>query len=126
MNTLDRKKLNILVHLAKIDGKFDSSEQKLLQVFLKEKGLNKNTIEEEEVPMHLDEWKNADQRIELLYWALKLVQADQIIHKKEILFCKNLAQKFSFSDELIDHYVYKQLPNFQVFEKEVTKFLLKD
>lgn len=124
MNTLDRKKLNILIHLARIDGKFHKSEHELLNLFLKEKGLKKEPLDEKEKPIQLDELRSTDQRVELLYWAFKLVQADDLIHENEIAFCKNLAQEFSFKEELVDQYINKPMPDFKVFEKEITAFLL--
>ncbi len=123
MNEIDKRKLNMLLHLAKVDGRFEKSERKLLHEFIEEKGLLASTLDEEEQPMKFGEMSDkVDAKIELLYWAIKLIQADQIIHEKELIFCKNLASKLHFKEEIVTNYVYKPLPDFSVFEREVMSF----
>lgn len=124
MNTLERKKLNMLVHLAKADGKFEKSEKELLKLFLSEKGLDESQLQKEEQPMNFADFTETDDKIELLYWAIKLIQADQVIHEKEIVFCKNLAMKLKFKEEIIAQYAYNPLPDYALFEQEVKKFWL--
>jgi len=61
MNILERKKINLLVHLAKIDGKFEKSEKALLKSFLHEKGITGINLEGEESLMISDfsqAWQN--------------------------------------------------------------------
>lgn len=124
MNTLERKKFNMLVHLAKADGKFEKSEKDLLKLFLSEKGLDESQLYKEEQPMNFNDFTDADAKVELLYWAIKLIQADQVIHEKEILFCKNLALKLKFKEEIIDQYAHSTLPDYARFEQEIKKFWL--
>ena len=122
MQILEKKKLNLLVHLAKVDGKFVKSERILLESFLKEKGLDESQLFEKEHPLKFSDFTHLQEKIELLYWALRLIQADKVIHPKEVLFCQNLATKLSFKPESIDHFAHNPLPSFQAFEQEVKSF----
>ena len=123
MNALDKKKLNLLVHLAKADGRFDSTERELLKIFIKEKGLSENLLDEDH-PMHDNLGENIESKIELLYWALKVMHADGVVHDKEILFCQNLAAKLNFKEEIIKTYVTPPLPPYEEFETDVRRYWL--
>jgi uncharacterized membrane protein YebE (DUF533 family) len=101
MNVLAKKQLNLLIHLAKADGKFDKTERDLLQGFVKEKDLPENTLDEPEHPMEFIDLAEASGKVGLLYWAIRLMQADQVMHKKEVLFCKNFAEKLKISEKVI-------------------------
>ena len=124
MQTLEKRKLNLLVHLAKVDGRFEKSEQELLKLFVREKGLDESQLHDEEHPIKLSDFTHSGEKIELLHWALRLIQADKIIHDKEVLFCKNLASKLNFKPEIIDHYAHSSLPEYAAFEHEVKSFWL--
>jgi tellurite resistance protein len=108
--------------LAKVDGKFEKSEQKLLHLFLKEKGLEETMLEEEEQPMRLTDFAHSDSKTELLYWALRVMHADGVLHAKEILFCENLAEKLGYQREIISCYVQGPMPPFEEFEKDLRNF----
>ena len=118
MNTLAKKKLNLLLHLAKVDGKYDKSEKALLHLFAKKEGVM--NVESKE-PIKFNEFGNTESKIELLYWALQLVQIDKVIHEKEIQFCKDVALKLGFKEDIVKYFVYGRLPEFNFFEKEVKK-----
>lgn len=124
MNALEKKQLNLLVHLAKVDGKFEKSEKELLKLFMAQKRLDQNYSLEAHQPVDFSDLTGANEKIELLYWALRMIQADKIIHDKEILFCKKIASKLNFKTECIDHYAHKPLPSFEIFEEEIEEYQL--
>lgn len=119
MNEIDKRKLNLLVHLAKVDGRFVHSERKILEDFIKEKGLIAESLEKEEEPFHIDEYSHEDEKIELLYWALKVIQADDELHESEIRFCESLADKLNLDKNVVRHYFNKPVPEFEDFQREL-------
>ena len=122
MQALDKRKLNLLLHLAKVDGKFTKSEKELLQQFATEKSLDTGILETEELPMRFSEFTEQGAKVELLYWALKLVHADGIIHEKEMLFCRNLAMRLNFKEEIVSFYLENPIPEYSVFEQAVKTY----
>jgi hypothetical protein len=124
MKTLDQKKLNLLVHLAHIDGKFEATERDLLQQFITEHRLE--PIPTPESPLRFSDFSKAPGKIELLYWALRVVQADGIIHPKELLFCKNLATKLLLKQEVIENFAHQPLPDLATFKQMVAPFIISE
>jgi len=102
MNALLKKKINLLVHLAKIDGRFDESERQVLLEMLRESGLSNN---EKSVIPKLDptEPKDVPSKLDILYWAIKMIKADNVIHDDEISFCKSLAIELGFESSIVDY-----------------------
>jgi hypothetical protein len=82
----DEKENNLLVHLARIDGKLDVSEQDMLQQLVKEYQVtdfewkNKNEVD-------LNDYKNVPSKSEILFLALRMIRADGIIHPDEAAYC---------------------------------------
>ncbi len=120
MNEIDRRKLNLLLHLARVDGKFVNSERRLLRQFIEEKGLGIKSLDVDGSQVSFNELGvGYEAKIELLFWAFRLVQADEVIHEKEILFCRNMARKLNFKEEIVNHFINDPLPDFKTFEWEV-------
>ena len=66
--------------------------------------------------------EDADQlgdKEEILYLALKLIQADHVITEEELAFCRKLANKLGFRETVIDRYAHKSLPHISQFIVEV-------
>jgi uncharacterized membrane protein YebE (DUF533 family) len=124
MKVLAKKQLNLLIHLAKADGKFDKTERDLLQGFIKEMDLPENALAEPEHAMELIELGEASGKAALLYWAIRLMHADRVIHNNEVLFCKNLAENLNISDKVIDYYLNNPLPRVSDFKNNLTKYIL--
>jgi len=123
MNEIGRRKLNLLLHLARVDGKFVNSERRLLQQFIEEMGLADSSLDDDKGPIDFNVLTDGTEaKIELLYWALKLVQVDQVIDENEISFCNKLARKLTFKEEIVSHFVHDPLPEYKSFVKEVRSF----
>lgn len=122
MNEIIRKKLNLLVHLAKIDGKFDQTEVAVLQDMLRESGIS--GFDMEPAPVNLNSFQDEISGKEILYWALKMIKADGVIHSDEAAYCKSLAIKLSFRPDAIDHFSQVDLPTLQDFKDQMNNWAL--
>lgn len=116
-----RKKLNLLVHLAKIDGKFDHTERAVLHEMLKESGISGFDMDVQS-PVNLDSFKDSISGKEILYWALRMIKADGIIHSDESAYCKSLAIKLKYRPEAVDHFSSGELPTLEKFKSELDKW----
>lgn len=117
------RKMNVLVHLAKVDGDFHKSERKLIEEIAIEKGFDVhdfNLLREPNNP--LDELGTIDDKAEMLYLSLKLIQVDDVIRNEEVSFCKELAIKLGYKPEVIDHYAHQPLPIREDFDKQLIKW----
>ena len=122
MNLLEKKQLNLLAHLARVDGKFENAERELLQVFMKKKGLNKDALRDNR-PVDINYFAKSNNKTELLHWALRMMHADGIVHTREIAFCKNLAIKLGFQEEIIEYFTSHRVPEFTAFERRIKAIL---
>jgi uncharacterized membrane protein YebE (DUF533 family) len=117
MNTLLQKKINLLLHLAKVDGHLDDSEKKLIQEILVEAGEGPEVDWSQSTAGALEASGQIHDREKLLHWALKLIKIDGVIHIDEVAFCKALAIKLKFKPSIVDYFVNKELPGFDEFAK---------
>lgn len=117
MNEIIRKKLNLLVHLANIDGDFDQTEHEVLESMIKEAGGRKlDTINSSE-KFNLNDLGNRIDKPDILYWALRMIKADGIIHPDESAYCKALAVKLNYKPEVIDFFTREDLGDRKDFKK---------
>lgn len=121
MDALLRKKINLLVHLAKIDGKLDQSEQDMLLQILKEHQMDEFDWNAK-TAVDLNDFKNAPSKAEVLYLALRMVRADGIIHPDEVAYCKALSIKLDFDPALIDRYTNHEFPTLAAFKQEIKQW----
>ncbi len=122
MEEVIRKKLNLLVHLATIDGKFDETEKDVLKSLLAEAGLNNHAIQEAAHPVNLNDFKDAPTRADILYWALRIIKADGQIHADEAAYCKALAVKLNYKADIVDHFTKHELGDQADFKKAARPF----
>jgi uncharacterized tellurite resistance protein B-like protein len=126
MDILLHKKINILIHLAKADGKFDDTERHLLHSLLAEHNYNpEEFLAKHDPDAHHGSLEGISGKAELLYWAIKLMQADGIIHPDEVSYCKKIAGQLKFQEGLIDRYAHSQLPSLVQFEREIETYKLR-
>ncbi len=120
MNETLRKKINLLVHLAKSDGKFHVSEKAFLKDLLQQKGVENFNFDAVAIQVNpLKEMTSVPDKQELMYWCLQLIKADEVVHPDEIAYCKALAIKLKFNPKIIDKYSVEQLPSFEIFKEEL-------
>ena len=117
------KKINLLLHLAHIDGHYDESEKSFLQAILREKGMDESYIREHMVEVvDLEGIKDLTCKPELLYWALKLIHADGRLHSAEIAFSKIIAHQLGFKPEVIEFFSSYSLISFDEFERDLKQY----
>ncbi len=116
MNRLLTKKINLLLHLAKVDGCFDGSERVLLTSFLKENSLEETYLEQHthEAVDLLGLVKIVD-KSELLFWVLKMIYADGKLHPAEIAYSEVIAKQLGFNNAIITHFPKDEFPNLKEF-----------
>lgn len=119
MNTVVKKKLNLLTHLARVDGKFHKSEREIINVIASEAGLDVDDIDAGALSNESFELGNEKDKSDIIYLALKLVQADGIVAEEELKFCREIALKLKYKPALIDHYVHRELPEPALFEEQI-------
>ncbi len=120
MEEIIHKKLNLLVHLAKVDGKFDRSERAVLMEMLNAHGVTK--LDEPDQEIDLNDFKSIPSKSDILYWAIRLIKADGILHPDELAFCKALAVKLNYSTDIIDHFSISELGTTVEFKKLARQF----
>ena len=126
MNELARKKLNLLVHLANLDGSFENTEREVLLSMLKDMGEEHTQYPEQVDPVDLNDFSDPKiRRHELLYWAMRLIKADGIIHPDEAAYCKALAVRLNFKPEVVDYFCSHELGNRLEFKKKSLEFSSK-
>ncbi len=122
MNDVVRRKLNILIYLAKVDGKFHKSEKALLMDFVNENKLDPKEFKLlVENPEEMAPEKIVDKE-EMMFLALKVMKADKEVHETELEFCKELAGKLGVKPGIVDEFVNKELTR-EAFDKEVGNWL---
>lgn len=110
MDKFTKRKLNLLIYLAKIDGKFHKSEKALLKEFVNEEEFDVTDFRLlEPVDEKIGDLYFIDDKQEMLFLAIKLMQADKVIDKREMAFCKEIAVKLGFNASVIDEYASKVL-----------------
>jgi uncharacterized tellurite resistance protein B-like protein len=123
MDKILHRKINLLIHLAHVDGKFDEAEKELLGGILIENGLHSAYLEEHNaMGVDLKAIAEVPGKIELLYWVLKLIHADGQIHPAELSYAKVIARQLDFKEDVIDHYRTNPIKSLVDFEKEVKTF----
>jgi uncharacterized tellurite resistance protein B-like protein len=123
MNKVLSRKINLLLHLANIDGKFHASEKELLLSILKEKGLDESFLEEhKQTTPDLETLHEFPDKTELFYWILKMIAADGEIHADEMKEAKNLAVKLGFSADAVDYFSHAPIPELSKFRTEILRF----
>ena len=94
MDKISFRKINRLFYFARIDGAFNSAEVDLLKSMLKGKGLQKSYLNEhKQEVVYLDQLAEVLYKVELLYWILKLIHADDLLHKAELAYSRIIARQ---------------------------------
>ena len=124
MDKYTKRKLNLLIYLARVDGKFHRAEKAILKEFVNEKGFDM-----EEFRLLKPMAKNshdlplADDKKEMLFLAIRLMQADKVIDRKEMEFCKEIASKLGYDAAVVDEYAHHELDR-ESFDATIDDWLL--
>lgn len=124
MNKYTKRKLNLLIYLAQVDGKFHKAEKALLKEFVNEKGLDMKDFRLlEPLDENSHDLPMTDDKKEMLFLAIKLMQADNVIDKKELEFCKKIASKLGYDAAVVDEYAHHELDRGS-FDETINDWLL--
>jgi len=101
--------LNVMVQLAKIDGKVASTEYEFIKRIAKDNG-----IQESEVKKLFDESDNKiqigslpeDRAFEYIYNLTKLMEIDGTIRIEEYKFCNRIANKLGYRESVLTDLIY--------------------
>lgn len=116
-----KRKLNILINLAKIDGQFHVSEKAMLLDLMKELRLNpKEFTMLEDNPEKMEPYKIKD-RVEMMYLAFQLMNADEHLDEMEMNFCMDLAYQLGIKPRFVDEFAEKDLSRTE-FDKEINNW----
>lgn len=119
------RKLNLLAHLARVDGRYDRTEHKLLVGLLRRYGMQESEVSDfEENPTDTGDFRSIRDRIDLLYWSLRMMMADGVIHPNETSYCTTLASKLGIRPQMIDWFVEHQPVSLEEFEREAQHQLI--
>jgi uncharacterized tellurite resistance protein B-like protein len=123
IDKLLHRKINLLIHLAHVDGKFDESEKELLRGILIENGLHAVYLEDHRaMGVDLKAIAEIPGKTELLYWVLKLIHADGQLHPAELEYSRVVARQLGFREEVIEQYSTNPIKTLVDFERDVKNF----
>jgi uncharacterized tellurite resistance protein B-like protein len=101
--------LNVMVQLAKIDGKVASTEYEFIKRIAKDNG-----IQESEVKRLFDDNENKiqigslpeDRKFDYIYNLTKLMEIDGTIRIEEYKFCNRIANKLGYRESVLTDLIY--------------------
>ncbi|MDH5380871.1 MAG: TerB family tellurite resistance protein [Cyclobacteriaceae bacterium] len=99
--------LNILVHLAKVDGSADGSELELIRQIGNSHNISDKDIDfaiktaEESNFVTAVENFPPEEKLELVYNLALVTLADGIVHTEEVRFCVDIIKKMGFSEKVL-------------------------
>lgn len=125
MNALAKKKLNLLAHIARIDGDFHRLEREMMTALATSLGVDNVAAQSlidhtGEVP-DLSGYQDTK---EVLYLSLMMVQADRMITDEELNFCRHLATKLGFPKYTVDRFAHIPLPPMPEFMRQLDEWMV--
>lgn len=105
MEGLTRNKLNALARIAAVDGEIAAEEIDIIYKIAEEHGYSRENVKyiiDNPEPLGDFEDLNEHDRLEFMFIALNVMQADDLIYQTEIKFCKALAEKLRIDPVVVD------------------------
>jgi len=105
MDIILRMQLNILIHLAQVDGVITEPELSLLKQIARQHGISDAQLQDMiNYPKPIESLGalSNDLKFEYLYSIVQLMNIDGDIDEREIHFCQNLAVRLGYYKEVID------------------------
>lgn len=91
---------------------------------LKEGGLEESYLDQhKQETIDLAGLKEFDNKADLLFWILKLIQADGYIHPTELAYAKIVARQLNYREDVIAFFVDQPIPTHVEFEAIVKDFV---
>lgn len=105
MNVVLKMQLNVLIHLAMVDGSITIEEQQCLERIAESRGVTEAELSElirNPKPLESFGALSDDLKFEYLYSIVHLMNVDHDVDKREIHFCQNMALRLGYYKEVID------------------------
>jgi len=105
MDVVLRMQLNVLIHLAMVDGEISKEEKKTLEGIAANHGVSAFQLEEmirSPKPIESLGALSNDVKFDYLYSIVHLMNIDEKIDQREIHFCQNMALRLGYYKEVID------------------------
>jgi hypothetical protein len=105
MNVVLKMQLNVLIHLAMVDGEITIEEQQCLESIAESRGVTAGELGElikNPKPLESFGALSNDLKFEYLYSIVRLMNVDHNVDKREIHFCQNMALRLGYYKEVID------------------------
>jgi uncharacterized tellurite resistance protein B-like protein len=105
MDVVLRMQLNVLIHLAMVDGEISKEEKKTLEGIAANHGVSAFQLEEMILypkPIESLGALSNDVKFDYLYSIVHLMNIDEEIDQREIHFCQNMALRLGYYKEVID------------------------
>ena len=105
MNVVLRMQLNVLIHLAMVDGQISNEEMQCLESIAGNHGISPGELQDLiKFPKPIESLGalSNDLKFEYLYSIVHLMNIDDNIDKREIHFCQNMALRLGYYKEVID------------------------
>jgi len=128
MDIILRQKLSLLINLANADGNFASEERDLIARLAYSKGLTKNEINDLiDRPDKIESLGalSRARKKEYLIDSIKLMLADGKIEESERNFCRNIAVKLRYDQNIVDFLIQhwsSDVENIDLAEFELSNF----
>ncbi len=105
MDIILKMQLNVLIHLAKVDGEISSSEREMLEQISGNHGVSGEELDhmiQYPKPMESLGALSNDLKFDYLYSIVQLMNVDGEIDDRELHFCQNLALRLGYYKEVIE------------------------
>ena len=105
MDVVLKMQLNVLIHLAMVDGQITKEEQETLESIAAKHGVSTTQLEEMiQYPKPIESLGalSNDVKFEYLYSIVHLMNIDDDVDQREIHFCQNMAVRLGYYKEVID------------------------
>lgn len=105
MDVVLKMQLNVLIHLALVDGQITKEEKKLLESIAGKRGITSSQLKEMiQYPKPIESLGalSNDLKFEYLYSIVQLMNIDDEIDQREIHFCQNMALRLGYYKEVVE------------------------
>ena len=105
MDVILKMQLNVLIHLAMVDGKITNEERECLESIATKHGVTPFQLEQMiQYPKPIESMGalSNDVKFEYLYSIVHLMNIDDDVDNREIHFCQNMALRLGYYKEAID------------------------
>ncbi len=123
---MDHQQLNILFHLASLDGNLDESELNFIKELANESGIQLNSMEftfSEETERQYLHNITPDDKFELVYYLIRLMKIDGKLHRNEVNYCAKICSLLGYNQLALLQLMLKiHTGEMSIPEKEALKY----